>query len=55
MVVSVRKEARNTAHAAVEHLNDRPTVAVLSEYLADILGRNIRGFAAPAAVSPTSM
>ncbi|WP_245834580.1 helicase-related protein [Streptomyces aidingensis] len=38
MVVGTKKEARNTALAIAEHLDDRPQAAVLSDYLADTLG-----------------
>lgn len=38
MVVGTKREARDTALAIAEHLEDRPEAAALSEYLADTLG-----------------
>ncbi|MFE7369531.1 DEAD/DEAH box helicase [Streptomyces anulatus] len=38
MVVSTKKDARNTALAIADHLDDRPEAAVLAAYLSDTLG-----------------
>ncbi|MFE2846765.1 DEAD/DEAH box helicase [Streptomyces scopuliridis] len=38
MVVGTKKEARNTALAIAEHLDERPQTAALTEYLAETLG-----------------